>query len=191
LRLAAAAVASALAVAASACGGGPEGGPVEGPGYETVLPSGWEETGDLEQAAISSQIRVDLESAWVRDEPVEGFRANANVVGDTVSPGTDVVQFAREQRDELLDSASIEAQGLDRAVRATPLGEVERTTLGGDPAAIFEIRNLSAVGKLRQREVVAIRGDRAHLITMTAPSSAFEQLEPEFEEILDSWQWTG
>ncbi len=191
IRAGALALAFAAMVLGASCGG-PEGGPVEGPGYGAELPDGWEEGGELEAAALASALEVDVESIWIRDERIEGFRANVNVVGEPVSDDRTAIEYARETREQLLDAGVIESANLDRAISATPIGGIRPSTLGGGDAAEFEIRNLSEVaGKLRQRTVVVVHAGRVHVVTASAPSAAFAEVEPEFDEILESWRWTG
>ena len=179
-----------LSLALGACDDEPDGGPVEGRGYSAVLPSGWEDggTGGQLGETVEEQTGAEVESVWIRHDRDDGFRANIGVTFEDVPPGSTALALARQSRSELSAGAGV-PDGLDDLVNVTPLTEVVETTLGGEPAASFDYLNEVEQGKLRQRAIIAVRGSRAVIVTATAREEAFEDREPEFEEILDSWKW--
>jgi hypothetical protein len=181
-----AAVLSALLVA---CDDEVKGGPVEGPGYTAELPDGWKDagTGGSVGETIEDETTADVKNVWIRDDRDDGFQANMNVTFEDVPAGTDPLAAATQSLQGLTGSGVPE--GLDRAINATPLTRPAATTLGGEPAASFDYLNEIPTAKVHQRTLIAIQGSRAVIVTSSALDSAFDEREPEFQQILDSWEW--
>ena len=184
-----AAIASAvlLALGASACGDGDDGGPVEGPGYSAELPDGWSDEGEggLIGVAIQQSTGASMDSVWTREDELDDARANVNVATDDVPAGVSAEKVTQEALQALVSGEF----GGDPGFSGTEISSVEPATLGGEPAGQFEIVSQTAAIKARQRFVVAVRGTTSYAVTLTAAASAFDELEPEFEQILAFWRW--
>jgi hypothetical protein len=183
-------VAASLSVSLAACG---DDGPttVEGPGYRAELPDGWKDAGSggLTGAAVEGATGTALQSVWVREHRDGDFQANVNVAFEDVPPGSDPLQLARDSLRTL--TAGDVPPSLEGALNVTPLTQPTETTLGGDPAATFDYRNDTTSGELHQRAVIAVHRRRAAVVTSTALASAFTDREPEFQSILNSWEWAS
>jgi hypothetical protein len=166
-----------------------EGGPVEGPGYRAELPDGWEDagTGGSAGETVEDATGAEVKSVWVRSDPDGSFKANINVTFEDVPAGLDPLELARQSRQELA-GAGIPDE-LDEALNVSALTEPTETTLGGEPAATFDYLNEITLGTLQQRSVIAVRGSRAVIVTASAKEDAFEERQPEFDEIFESWEW--
>lgn len=193
MRIGLAAIASAvlLALTASGCGGDDDsaGGPVEGPGYEAELPDGWSDEGEggLIGAGVEVSTGASVESVWASEGEVDDVRPNVNVTSDEVPAGTTAEAVAHESLQALVSGEF----GGDPGFSGTQIRPVTSTTLGGDPAAQFEITSQAAGVEAQQRFVIAVRGKKSYAVTQTAAASAFAEVEPEFAEILGSWRWAG
>jgi hypothetical protein len=179
-----------FSLALAACDESSDGGPVEGRGYGAELPSGWEDggTGGLVGDEVEEQTGAEVESVWIRHDRDDGFRANIGVTFEDVAPGSSALRLAQQSLRELSRGVGV-PEGLDDLVNVTPLTDVTETTLGGEPAATFDYRNEVEQGELRQRSIIVVRGSRAVIVTASARDEAFDDREPEFEEILGSWNW--
>ena len=185
-----AAIASAvlLALGGSGCGDDEaDGGPVEGPGYSAELPNGWSDEGEggLIGVVIQQSSGASIESVWAREDEVDDVRANVNVTADDVTAGVTAEKVAQDALQALVSGEF----GGDPGFSGTEISGVEPATLGGEPAAQFEIISQTAATRAHQRFIVAVRGTKSYAVTLTAAASAFAELTPEFEEILASWRW--
>ncbi|MGO1511081.1 MAG: hypothetical protein ACTHW4_10990 [Actinomycetales bacterium] len=138
----------------------------DGPSVEVDWPSGWED--------MSSYITATPEGAEVQayGDPASNFAASAVVM----SFGEEFVQG--RSYDELL-----EAQGTDTSTFA-PLAERE---IDGTVVAPFERLSESATGPVTQRLYpVELEDGGIVEITVMGPQETFYELEPTFEELLDS-----
>jgi hypothetical protein len=182
-------IAAVLSVLLVACDDEVKGGPVDGPGYTAELPDGWKDagTGGSVGETIEDETSADVKSVWIRDHRDSGFQANVNVTFEDVPAGSDPVAVATQSL-RGLGGSGVPA-GLDRAINVTPLTKPAATTLGDEPAAMFDYLNEIPAAKVHQRTVVAIRGLRAVFVTASALDSAFDEREPELQQILDSWEW--
>lgn len=180
-----------LTTGALLIGCGSDGGPVEGPTYKADLPSGWEEgsTAALGLGLENKIPGVDLEVAWVRQDKVDGIAANVNVLSGK-RPAAELEAVARAQRNATGSQQAAEDAGLGGALNVTELGDLEKTTLGGDPAFSFEFTNAPQQGTLRQRAIIAYHGDRGYNVTLTAAESDYEDRQDDFNAILASFEWT-
>jgi hypothetical protein len=179
-----------LAVSLAACGGeGPQA--VEGPGYRAELPAGWKDagTGGLTGDAVEGATGTALQSVWLRKEHDDNFQANVNVSFEDVPPGSNPLELAQASLRGLAGGAVPDS--LEGALNVTPLTQPTETTLGGEPAAMFDYRNDTTSGQLHQRTIIAVHRRRAAVVTETALATAFEDRESEFQEILNSWEWVS
>jgi hypothetical protein len=182
------AAALALALAAAGCGGDDEGagGPAEGPAYSVVLPDGWTDEGDpgIAVTAIEFGTGSEIEVSWTRENEIGGVRPNANVASQDVPAGTTPRQVADSALQALTDQ-----HGGDPGFGGTRLGRVTPATLGGEKATQVEITSPVAGRETRQRLTIAVRGTTAYAVTTTAAAEGYDDVLPEFDEILASWQW--
>jgi hypothetical protein len=169
------------------------GGVATGEGYRVVLPEGWEQQSaeSLARLAIEARVGERIDSIWVRSDRLEGFQPNVNVVTGEAPPGSGPRALAASTRRALRDQAAIESRALEDEVNVALVGPLRRTGLGGEVAYEFEFRNdtQTFAGELEQRQLVTVRRGRVYVVTLSAREGSFEQVEPDFERILESWSW--
>jgi hypothetical protein len=141
---------------------GDDGKTVSGTGYEIGVPGGWKDVTPAKQ----KQLEVVLSSAG----------ATVNVVRETNLPaGITLDRYFEAGRGR----AGVE-------LPRTP----EPATLGGEDAITYTFPNEARDGgKLRQRQVVAIRDSVAYVVTFSARDASFADQSKDFDAILASWRW--
>lgn len=108
--------------------------------------------------------------------------------------GTNVVVI-REQPggeftlDDVMDTFArqTEAQAADARI-----SEIEDRELDGVPARTYAFLNRDEGNpRVRQRQVVAVKGDAVYTITWSVSADEFEAQEATLDAMLASWRWTG
>jgi len=169
----------ALALLTPACGGGDEGGgggdarEAEGSLYTVSLPEGWRDSTDDDAA---DEVPIKFDRLFTSDR-VEGFTVNVNVIREP-KPDADI--------EEIVAAGQKQLEG---GFGATDLSPPDKRELGGDAAFSYTYTLEQGERTLRGEQVAAVHEDRLFTVTLTAPEQAFEDQEPEFQEILDSWEW--
>ena len=137
-----------------------------GTGWRIAVPSTWKDASEKGLAAW----------AVADPQPVDDFRANANVVTEP---------FA----DESYDYAKANETALRRESRAT-VEEVKEDVVDGDPTLLIESRWTpappSSVGYRTLQSALAARG-AGYVVTCSVASSAFERYRGTCESIVRSF----
>ena len=179
---------SVLAVMLAGCGGDDGGGAEEsastpapksdaptakGTGYTLQPPEGFR---DLRDKFEGSAIRVDLAYA---DKGGGGFATNIVVIRE--QPGGEF---------ELQDAVDVFTKQAESQADDEGIGEVEDRELDGVEAKTWAfLRRGEDNGKVRQRQVVAVKDGAIYTITWSAAADEFEAQEATLDEILASWRW--
>ncbi len=167
----------ALALLVPACGGGGGGEAddrqAEGSAYTVSLPEGWRDSTDDEAA---DEVPIKFDRLFTGDR-VEGFTVNVNVIREP-KPDADIEEIVAAGQKQL-----------EAGFGATDLSPPDKRELDEDPAFAYTYALDQGERTLRGEQVVAVHEDRLFTVTLTAPAEAFEEQEPEFREILDSWDW--
>ena len=165
-----------LALLIPACGGGDggEGGPrAEGSAYTVSLPEGWRDSSDDEAA---DEVPVKFDRLFTGDR-VEDFTVNVNVIREP-KPDADI--------EEIVAAGQKQIEG---DFGATDLSPPDKRELGEDSAFSYTYTLEQGGMTLRGEQVAAVHEERLYTVTLTTPAEAFEEQQPEFQEILDSWEW--
>jgi hypothetical protein len=146
----------------------------EGTGYTLQPPEGYR---DLSDRFEGSAVRVDLAYA---EKPRGEFATNIVVIreqpGGDFDLGDAVKAFTQQA----------EAQAGDEGVSA-----VEDREIDGVEAKTWAFQSRSEDnGRIRQRQVVAVKDGAIYTITWSVAADAFEAQEATLDEILASWRWT-
>jgi DcrB len=147
---------------------------VEGTGYTIQPPEGFR---DFTSRFDGSAIRVDLAYA----ERAPGFATNVVVIRE--EPGGEFTL------DDIMEAFSkqAEAQADDAGI-----SEIEDRELDGVPARTYAfLRRDDTNGRVRQRQVVAVKGGAVYTITWSVSADEFEAQEATLDAMLASWRWTG
>ena len=151
-----------------------DGPTAKGTGYTLQPP---EEFRDLTSQFEGSAFRVDLAYAEKRGS---GFARNIVVIRET--PGGKVAL------DDVV--ATFEKQAVAQADGAG-VSEIEDRELDGTPAKTYSYqRREKENGKVRQRQVVAVKDDAIYTITWSVAADDFEAQEATLDAILDTWRWS-
>lgn len=138
-----------------------------GAGWRIAVPTTWKDSAD-KGAAV-----------WVvaDPQPVDDFRANANVVTEP---------FA----DESYEYAKANEVALRHELRATVEGTPQEVIIDGDPTLLIEARWIpappSTVGYRTMQSALASRG-AGYVVTCSVASSAFERYRGTCESIVRSF----
>jgi len=185
--LAALSVSAVLAGLLAGCGGDDDVGststPVpksdapaaEGTGYTVQPPEGFR---DFTSRFDGSAVRVDLAYA---EKAGSGLATNVVVIRE--QPGGEFTL------DDVMDAFAkqAEAQAGDAGI-----SEIEDRELDGVPARTYAfLRRDEENGRVRQRQVVAVKGDAVYTITWSVSADEFEAQEATLDAMLASWRWTG
>jgi hypothetical protein len=179
---------SVLAVVAcllAGCGGDDDAGSVstpvprsdapaaEGTGYTVHPPAGFR---DVTSSFDGSALRVDLAYA---EEVSSGFATNVLVIreqpGGEFTLGDVVDTFAKQA----------EAQATDAGISA-----IEDRELDAVPAKTYSFFRREQNGRVRQRQVVAVKDDAVYTITWSVSADEFDAQEATLDTMLASWRWT-
>jgi hypothetical protein len=147
----------------------------EGTGYTLQPPQGFR---DLTSRFDGSAIRVDLAYA---EAAGSGFATNVVVIRE--QPGGALTL------DDVMDTfvGQAEAQATDAGI-----SQIEDRELDGVPARTYAfLRRDQENGRVRQRQVVAVKDDAVYTITWSAPADEFQAEEATLDAMLASWRWTG
>ena len=149
----------------------------EGTGYMLQPPRGFR---DVTSRFDGSAIRVDLVYADA-EQSGSGFARNVVVIRE--QPGGEVTL------DDVMDTFTRQAEA--QATYAG-IGEIEERELDGVSARTYAyLRRDEGNGRVRQRQVVAVKGDGVYTITWTVSADEFEAEEATLDAMLDSWRWSG
>lgn len=183
--LAALSVSAVLAGALAGCGDDDDAGTastpvpksdgpvVKGTGYTLQPPEGYR---DFTSRFEGSALRVDLAYA----ERAPGFATNIVVIRE--QPGgeftlDDIMKIFTRQAEEQADDDGI--------------SEIEDRELDGVPAKTYSfLRRDESNGKVRQRQVVAVKGGAVYTITWSVQADEFDAQEATLDAILASWRWS-
>lgn len=167
---------------------------VAGEAYELELPSNWSQadeelTEQLDTAADPAVDEVlgegageqlDATQIFFRGDPEAAFRTNLNVIAEPLPasiPFEDAVTDGTELIEERLPEGQI-------------VSGPESIELAGEEA--YEVRYTAAqAGETLQFALVqALHEGVVYSITLTSNEEEFEEAEAEFQQILDSWDWS-
>jgi hypothetical protein len=143
-------------------------------GYTVELPGGFR---DVTNRFAGTAIKVDL--AYVK-RVESGFATSFVVIRE--QPGGEF------QLDDVMESFTKQAEA-----QATEAGfsEVEDRELDGVPAKTYSFLSRNDEnGPLRQRQVVAVKGDAIYTITWSVPADEFQAQEATLNRTLASWRWS-
>ena len=148
----------------------------KGTGYTLQPP---EDFRDLSDKFEGSAIRVDL--AYAETGGKDAFATNIVVIRE--QPGgdfglEDAVDAFTEQAESQADDEGISG------VEDREIDGVEAKTWA------FQRREGEDKGKIRQRQVVAVKDGGIYTITWSTAADEFEAQEATLDEILASWRWT-
>jgi hypothetical protein len=146
----------------------------EGTGYTVELPEGFR---DVTSRFDGSAIRVDL--AYVKKVD-SGFATNFVVIREQPS--------GEFQLDDVMETFIKQAE-----VQATDAGisEVEDRELDRVPAKTYSFLSRNEEnGPVRQRQVIAVKGDAIYTITWSVSADEFEAQEATLKRTLASWRWS-
>ena len=167
---------------------------IAGEAYELELPPNWSQadeglTEELDTAAdpaVDEALdegageQLDATQIFFRGNPEAAFRTNLNIIAE---PLPDSIPF---------DDAVIDGTELieERLPEGQILSGPESTDLAGEEA--YEIRYTAAqAGEILQFALVqALHDGVVYSITLTSNEEEFEEAEAEFQQILDSWDWS-
>jgi hypothetical protein len=150
-----------------------EGPSAKGTGYTLQPPEGFR---DLKDRFKDSAVKVDLAYA---DESASGFATNVVVIREGAGGAglDDVMETFKGQAEAQADDAGISA--------------IEDRELDGVPAKTYSfMRREEANGKVRQRQVVAVKDDAIYTLTWSVAADGFEAQEATLDAMLDSWRWS-
>jgi hypothetical protein len=151
------------------------GGSAKGTDYTLEPPEGFR---DVKSRFEGSAIKVDLVYA---DTQASGFARNIVVIRE--QPG------GTPKLDDVMGAfkGQAEAQATDAGISA-----IEDRELDGVPAKTYSFeRRERQNGTVRQRQVVAVRGDAIYTITWSVAADEFEAQEATLDRILATWRWSG
>jgi hypothetical protein len=147
----------------------------EGTGYTLQPPEGF---GDVTSRFDGSAVRIDLAYA---DIDASGFATNVVVIRE--QPGGEFTL------DDVMDifARQAEAQADDAGI-----SRIEDREVDGVPARTYAfLRREQQNGRVRQRQVIAVKGDAVYTITWSVSADEFEAQEATLDAMLASWRWTG
>jgi hypothetical protein len=147
----------------------------EGTGYTVQPPEGFR---DFTSRFDGSAIRVDLAYA---ETAGSGFATNVVVIRE--QPGGEFTL------DDVMDTfvRQAEAQADDAGI-----SEIEDRELDGVPARTYAfLRRDEESGRVRQRQVIAVKDAAVYTITWSVSANEFEGQEATLDAMLASWRWTG
>ena len=147
----------------------------KGTGYTLQVP---EDFRDLAREFEGSAIRVDLAYA---QKSSDGFATNIVVIRE--QPGGDF---------KLQDAVDAFTKQAESQADDEGISGVEDREIDGVEAKTwaFQRREGEDKGKIRQRQVVAVKDGGIYTITWSVAADAFEAQEATLDEILASWRWT-
>ncbi len=141
---------------------------VDGSGYSVALPDNWTKS----EKGVAGYA---LDSLFY-GERLGGFTVNVNVA--KTDPGNhDLAWVVRKSRQQI------------KAMVRTTTTPPKDFTLDGVAAAKYRFSQILQGRRLRQEQVTVLHDGSAYSITFTVPSESFAGQQPQFDEILGSWQW--
>jgi hypothetical protein len=154
-----------------------DGSTVRGTGYSFTVPAGWRDAkGEFEGSAV----RID--TAYAAQTATDGFPTNVNVVRETL-PNLEPRAF-----DEAV--TAFQAQMAPRALDGT-LTKIHKFELDGAPGRAWTFESKRKGNRIRVAQVVALKGRAFYTITFTAPAGEADRSEKQFEQIMETWRWSG
>lgn len=177
-----------------ACGDSNDGGSLDGSGYSLEIADGWEDTTaeapsvddlGIDDPALAA-VSVD---ATVSADESDGFAPNLSVV-TTPAPGKATALKLAEANLETSRAQATLPSGAGGGALDFSESVVERTELGGEPAASYEQVAETPPGDVRQRQIYTVDGGSAYAITFSAlDEGQYAENLPAVEAMLDTWTW--
>jgi hypothetical protein len=156
---------------------------VEGTRYELTVPDGWNDQSERADDAEFAGFRPEVILTGEREE---GFQPNLNVIHESsLAPDVDLDSYLETTRSQL-EGGSVPGADLGRDVE---VGEPAPARLGGERALTFDHSRSVEDKRLKVRQLIALRGGGAYVLTYTALEDRFEDDLGRFESAVDSWRW--
>ena len=157
-----------LLLLATAASGGDAGTRFADPqfGYVLTAPAGWTRKTDIPRPYVAFLGPVEA-----------GFQTNVNVYTEPAANKT-LKQYVRAAREAIARNKAMRLQSSGPAV------------LGGTPAAVLQsMVKLPGQSPSVSRQVVAVRGGRGYMVTLTVPPSSLKKYLPTFGKVVSSFHW--
>jgi hypothetical protein len=169
---------------------------IVGRGYTYALPDGWrdisEKTPDVPALEVAG-IRPDTAVVGL---PEGGFATNVNVIREGgLPPGITTSQYAEISIAVLRDPAAsgFPPEFVEAIERIQPrdISEPSDSELSGEPAAAWDYTSTQEGRVLRIHQVASVVEDAGYTVTLTSLVDQEEEGLDTFEELIDSWRWSG
>jgi len=155
----------------------PDGAEVKGTGYTFKLTGEWS---DVTAQAASKGVAVPgLDRVVAAPRNGAPGATNVNVLRLAKPPGLSVDELGVSYRADHLVS------GKKRITAAVPIN------VGGERGISYTYRTKSPDGSpLRNRQIVALRGDNAYVLTLATGPPQFSEGNRDMLSMLSSWRWS-
>ncbi len=155
----------------------PDGAEVKGVGYSFKLTGEWSDV--TTQAASKGVVVPGLDRVVAAPRNGAPGSTNVNVLRLPKPPGLTVDELGVSYRADHLVS------GKTNITDAVPID------LGGERAISYTYRTKSPAGSpLRNRQIVALRGDHAYVLTLATGPPQFSDGNRDMLSMLSSWRWS-
>jgi hypothetical protein len=155
----------------------PDGAEVKGTGYTFKLTGEWSDV--TAQAASKGVVVPGLDRVVAAPRNGAPGATNVNILRLAKPPGLSVDELGLSYRAEHLVS------GKKRITAAVPIN------IGGQRAISYTYRTESPGGSpLRNRQIVALRGDNAYVLTLATGPPQFSAGNRDMLSMLSSWRWS-
>jgi hypothetical protein len=188
----------ALAATAGGCGDDDDEDQarVTGKGYSYAVPDGWRDISEEAPDVPGVEVAGITPDTAVIGEREDGFATNVNVIREGgLPPGVSSSQYADITIAVLRDPAAsgFPPEFVEAIERIQPreISEPRDTELGGEPAVAWDYTSTQQGEDLRIRQVASVVDDAGYTVTLTSRPDQEEEGVEVFDELVDSWRWTG
>jgi hypothetical protein len=188
----------ALLAAAGGCGDDDDDDRerVVGRGYTYALPDGWQDISEEAPNVPALEVAGIRPDTAVVGEPEDGFATNVNVIREGgLPPAISSARYAEISLAVLRDPAAsgFPPEFVEAIERIQPrdISEPRDAELAGEPAAAWDYTSTQEGRVLRVHQVAAVVDDTGYTVTLTSLAEREEEGVDTFDELIDSWRWSG
>lgn len=146
-----------------------------------TIPDGWQQQNSLPPGTTLPP-GVDFVTLFFVPTLTNGFKANVNIVTNTVPAGTTL--------DQIVSNGRAALPKVFPSYQAGPDG-VQNVTVGSQPAEAYQFSAAASGTTFQGEQVVVLAGTRAYVITFAASATDLPTLLQQGTVLLSSFMFTG
>jgi hypothetical protein len=156
----------------------PSGPVAHGEGFTFSVPAGWHNQPTAVGESAATVVADAPPDVVVLGAATAGFASNVNVV-----------HYSGFESRDLDLAVSLVEEIVKQRLNATPVGAVEKLTVGGEPAVAYTVSYTYKGQSIRARQVLTSHYLQLRAVTLTSAAPAFNHDLADFQGMLASWVW--